>query len=196
MVMKTAKTKNESARLISVIKSGGIAVMPTDTIYGICGSAMNRRTVEKIYRLRRRDNKKPMIILIGAISDLEMFNIRPAASDRKHLARFWPGKVSVVFKTGLKKIAYLHRGTNSLAFRMPRPRALRALLAKTGPIVAPSANIQGREPAHSVRAAKKYFGDKVDFYFDKGIIKSPPSTLIMLREGKPLTLRKGAVTVR
>ena len=55
---------NENNNLVAVLKNGGIAVMPTDTTYGIVGLAQNERTVHEIYRLRKRDFDKPFFIFI------------------------------------------------------------------------------------------------------------------------------------
>ncbi|MFH1246310.1 MAG: L-threonylcarbamoyladenylate synthase [Candidatus Liptonbacteria bacterium] len=187
--------KLNSPKLQTILKNGGIAVIPTDTIYGICGSALLPKTVKKIYYLRKRNLKKPMIILIGQISDLGLFGIRPSPALKNKLAKFWPGKVSIVFNVPLKKFAYLHRGKKSLAFRMPNQQHLIKLLMKTGPLVAPSANVEGEEPAHSVRQAKKTFGNKVDLYVDSGILKSLPSTLVLMRHRRVMVLRQGAQVV-
>jgi L-threonylcarbamoyladenylate synthase len=57
------------------IKQGEIGVIPTDTIYGIVCSAFNKNSVEKLYKIRKRNKDKPMIILIGSVNDLKLFNI-------------------------------------------------------------------------------------------------------------------------
>jgi L-threonylcarbamoyladenylate synthase len=57
------------------IKQGEIGVIPTDTIYGIVCSAFNENSVEKLYKIRKRNKDKPMIILIGSVNDLKLFNI-------------------------------------------------------------------------------------------------------------------------
>ena len=61
--------------LVKILKNGGIAIMPTDTIYGIVGQAQNLSTVERIYNLKKRNQKKPCIILIGDIKELQKFSI-------------------------------------------------------------------------------------------------------------------------
>ncbi len=177
---------------------GGVGVMPTDTIYGIVGSALQRGAVERIYRLRKRHPQKPMIILIATPRDMQKFGIMPDAAARKVLERVWPGKVSVVLPLSvrrrklIKELKYLHRGTGTLAFRVPASAGLRVLLRRTGPLVAPSANREGQPPARTIRAAKRYFGDRVDFYVDKGKLISKPSTLISITGGKMVVLRKGS----
>lgn len=180
--------------IANVLRAGGVGVMPTDTIYGIVGSALNKRSVERIYRLRKRNLKKPMIILISSLADLKTFGIVPRAASRKILRRVWPGKVSVILPCRSKRFAYLHRGTNGLAFRMPKPVWLNKFLKKTGPLVAPSANTEGAVPARTVGEAKKYFGDKIDFYVDAGRIVSEPSTLIEVRKGGVQLIRQGGLS--
>ena len=96
----------------------------------------------------------------------------------------------------LKKFKHLHRGTGTLAFRVPKPAWLRKLLQETGPLIAPSANFEGEPPALTIRAAKKYFGENVDFYADAGRLASKPSTLIKVEKGNVIVLREGAVKSR
>jgi len=172
-----------------------IGILATDTMYGIVGSAFDKEAVERIYRLRKRNLKKPMIILIGAVNDLKKFGIVTTPAIKKILKKVWPGRVSVVLPCPPKKFAYLHRGTKTLAFRLPKPHWLRGLLMKTGPLVAPSANIQGKPPAQTMRAARKYFGSTLDFYVDAGRLDSKPSTLISINHGRTVVLREGAVKV-
>jgi len=182
--------------IIPPLKAGKIGVLPTDTIYGIVGAALDRRAVERIYRTRKRNPKKPMIILVASEKDIARFGVRPDAATKRVLARVWPGKVSVVVaiargnRAARKKFAYLHRGTGTLAFRVPKPAWLRALIRATGPLVAPSANIEGEAPARTIRAARRYFNDAVDFYVDVGRMTSKPSKLIAVQGGATVVLRK------
>lgn len=168
--------------------------MPTDTIYGIVGRAFDKHAVEKIYRLRRRDRKKPMIILISSIADLALFNILLNTKNKKRLQKVWPGKVSVILPIAHKavrmRLRYLHRGTGALAFRLPRPLWLRDMLAYTGPLVAPSANFEGESPARTIKEARKYFKAKVNFYMDGGRLVSRPSMLIKINGSRVSILRK------
>lgn len=153
------------------IKQGEIGVIPTDTIYGIVCSAFNENSVEKLYKIRKRNKNKPMIILIGSVNDLKLFNIDT-------IIKNWPKKTSIVFDCN--DFEYLHRGKRSLAFRLPHYKDLIDILKISGPIVAPSANIEGGKPAENIKEAKNYFGDKIDFYLDVGTIKSKPSKIIYL----------------
>src|SRR3989344_3782664 len=188
--------KQERERTSSLLRSGGIVVMPTDTIYGLVGQALKPKTVARIYKVRRRSPDKPCIILIGGIEDLKKFGIAVNSSTRKLINSFWPGKVSIVLPCMSKRFTYLHRGTETLAFRLPKPLWLRRLLKQTGPLVAPSANLEGKEPATTVREAQKYFRNRVDAYVDGGTFAAKPSTLIAIQDGVVEILRQGRVRLR
>ncbi len=176
--------------IVRILKSGGVGVLPTDTIYGIVGSALSRKAVQRIYRLRHRNTKKPMIVLIHGASGLEQFGVLLDKRIEWKLREFWPGRTSIIFPCRAKKFSYLHRGTKTVAFRVPKPKKLRELLFATGPLVAPSANYEGAPPAKTIREAKRYFGGAVDFYVDGGRIDRKPSSVLAFRGRKIKVIRK------
>ncbi|OGE32249.1 threonylcarbamoyl-AMP synthase [Candidatus Daviesbacteria bacterium RIFCSPHIGHO2_02_FULL_36_13] len=175
---------------------GKIGVIPTDTIYGIVTSAFDEKLVEKIYKLRKRADDKPFIVLIGSTEDLKKFGVQLTDKQKEFLQNHWPNPLSVVLPVLDEKFAYLHRGKKSLAFRMPKDEELLELLKETGPLVSPSANIEGQKPSETIDEAKEYFGNFVDFYIDRGRIISTPSTLIELSDdGSVKILREGSYKV-
>jgi Sua5/YciO/YrdC/YwlC family protein len=176
-------------RIIEILKEGGVGVLPTDTIYGLVGSALNKKTVERIYKVRKREKRKPFIILISGISDLKIFGIKLKPFQKSLIKKFWPGPYSLIFECKNKKFAYLHRSKKSLAFRIPKAKWLRKFLKEVGPLVAPSANLAGMPFAKSAKEARRYFKAKVDFYFDAGRIDKKPSTLIDIRRKEIKILR-------
>lgn len=178
--------------IVKTLKKGGVGVIPTDTIYGIVGLAFSKEAVEQIYRLRKRDKKKLLIVLIGSFGDLRKFGVKVSKEHLNILKILWlglarpsrkasAGAVSVILPTPSKKFSYLHRGKKTIAFRLPRDKWLRNFLQKTGPLVAPSANISGKPPAETISQAKRYFGNKVDFYVDRGRRGGKPSNIVELK---------------
>ena len=179
-MMKMDKKKD---KIIKIIQSGGVGVMATDTLYDLVGSAFSREAVAKIYRLKKRDPKKPLIVLIGSVKELELFGIYLDASVKKYLKKFWPGPRSIILPCMSEKMLYLHRGTNSIAFRLPRKKRLLSFLKKSGPLVAPSANLEGLAPAITINQAKSYFNNHANFYISgRGAGKS--SALIKIKNWK------------
>jgi L-threonylcarbamoyladenylate synthase len=177
----------KAAKLLS---EGAIGVIPTDTIYGICTSALNKKAVEKVYKLRKRNPKKPCIILISQLADLKKFKIKLNKFQKNILDKIWPGRISVILPCNSSEFFYLHRGTKTLAFRLPQNRLILEILKISGPLIAPSANFEGEKPAKTVNEAKKYFKNQI-FYLNRGKLKNKPSTLIDLTSNNIKIIRKG-----
>ncbi|MBI3305540.1 L-threonylcarbamoyladenylate synthase [Candidatus Nomurabacteria bacterium] len=172
-------------KTILKLKNGGVAVMPTDTLYGIVGSALGKDTVERIYKIRKRSPEKPCIILIANLDELEKFGIIPTFEQQKTLARTVLASVepiSFVLDCADESFEYLHRGAKTLAFRIPGNKSLQELLKKTGPLIAPSANTEASAPAKNIKEARKYFGNLVDIYVDVGEITGKASKVIRLHK--------------
>ena len=198
---KTAKfsdtiTEMYTQKTIDTLKQGGIGIIPTDTLYGLVGSALNKQTVERIYKLRKRPQVKPCIILISKPDDLKLFGISLDNFTKSFLKKNWPNPLSVILPCSNSKFEYLHRSGKTLAFRMPNDQKLLGLLNQTGPLVAPSANFEGEKPAQTIKEAKKYFGDQVDFYEDGGKLTGLPSTLVSIEDGQVKVLRQGQFMVK
>ena len=174
-----------------IIAKGGAGVIPTDTLYGIVCSALSPKAVQRVYRLRKRSANKPVIVLIGKTGDLKLFGVKTDSATARILNRLWPGPVSVILPCESRKFSYLHREKKAVAFRLPSNAALRRFLNKTGPLIAPSANFEGKPPAETIKEAQKYFGSKIAFYVDGGKIKSKPSSLVSVKGGKVAVIRKG-----
>ncbi|MFZ2149917.1 MAG: L-threonylcarbamoyladenylate synthase [Minisyncoccia bacterium] len=180
--------EKDGADIVTALKQNKIIVMPTDTIYGVVGSALSASVVNRIYSLRRRDLEKPCIILIGDPGELKKFSITPSAEQERKMGEYWPGPVSIIFECLDENLSYLHRGTKTLAFRVPADEELRSMLMKSGPVLAPSANPEGLPPALSAEEAKKYFKDSVEMYVDGGELTSKASKVIKLHKDGTVTI--------
>ncbi|MBI4038494.1 threonylcarbamoyl-AMP synthase [Candidatus Daviesbacteria bacterium] len=181
---------------VESLKKSQIGVMPTDTVYGIVGSALQPLVVEKIYQLKKRSSDKPFIILISSINDLKKFDVGLTEKQNEFLEKNWPNPLSVILPSS-KKYEYLHRGKNSLAFRMPKDEKLLEILKQTGPLVAPSANFEGEKIAGTIAEAEKYFGKEIAFYVDGGKVTAQPSIIIQLNsDGSLKVLRSGLYKTR
>ena len=165
--------------VIKILKSSGVGVIPTDTLYGLVGNAFSKEAVKRIYKIKGREKNKKLIILISSLKDLEKFEIKVNSVQHSVLNKFWPGKVSIILK--------------GKAFRLPNKKSLIEILKKTGPLVAPSANPSGLQPAMTIKEAKEYFGDNVDFYLAGGKLKSEPSTLIKINKIGEIEVLRGNI---
>lgn len=173
--------------IVRILQSGGVGVLRTDTLYGIVARADDETSVRRVYELKGRDDDKSPIVLIDSLDQL--FDQLDDAH-ASYVADVWPGPVSVIVPSRMAP-SWIRRGNDSVAYRMPDDAELRALLKQTGPLIAPSANPQGMQPAMNVREAKYYFADKVDFYVDQSTVeRREPSQLLRLEaDGKVTRLR-------
>lgn len=190
--MSYESSKLDDLKVVSILKKGGIGLLPTDTIYGLSCSALNESAVLKIHELKKRDKNKPLIVLISAVNQLKDLGIGHAGPVA---TKYWPGSVTVILSA---KIAphWLHRGTKTLAVRLPAFKELTNLISKIGPIVSTSANIQGYLPAGSASQAKEFFGEQLDFYVDIGELPGDPSTIVQPMQGKLKILRQGKAKIK
>lgn len=172
-----------------ILLNGGIAVLPTDTIYGIHCLATNKGAVERIYDLKGRDRAKPFIILISSLDDLKSYGVTVDKKLSELLANYWPGPNSIILPVTASRFAYLHRGTKSLAFRLPAYKPLLTLLTQTGPLVSTSANPSSKTPASDIKQSQAYFGKSVDFYLDAGVLNNLPSRVFKLDMNQLIPVR-------
>lgn len=178
---------------IRILQDGGVGVVPTDTLYGIVCRAKDKEAVLKVYHTRKRNMTKPCIILIENIEDMRLFGVRLTADIQKISKAIWPGMVSVIVPCENERWTYLHRGSRTLAFRIPKNEDIRAILHETGPLIAPSANFEGRPSCKTIEEAKKVFKDSVDLYVDGGRLEGRGSTLIAYEKDDIVLKREGKV---
>ena len=185
-------TNSFDEKIIGLLNGGRVGLLPTDTIYGLSGRAADKPAVERIYRLKNRGSRKPLIILISDLKMLDLLSI--SAEQAEAVDPYWPGALSVIFRTD-QAPDWLQRGTGSLAVRLPNFPELLALIDRVGPLVSTSANIRGQRPVPSIQEARKIFGDRIDFYVDGGLLNGKPSTLAALDGDRLNVIRPGAVKI-
>ena len=182
---------------INLIRNDEIVAFPTETVYGLGGSAFSETAVRKIYEAKGRPSDNPMIV---HISDLEMLSgIVKVIPDniRKLCERFWPGPLTILFEKSEKIPDIVTAGLNTVAVRMPSHPIALALIKRLGiPIAAPSANISSRP---SPTKAEHVFDDlqgKIPLIIDGGSCNvGVESTVIDVKKGHSVILRPGGVNL-
>jgi L-threonylcarbamoyladenylate synthase len=180
-------------RIVELLKTGAVGVLPTDTIYGLSALALNEKSVNRVHALKRKSRGRPLIVLISDTAQLPLIGIN--IEQASYLEQYWPAPLSIEFNAKHSP-AWLHRGSYFFAVRMPNNNELRSLIRNVGPIVSTSANLTGKKPAITVDEAKKYFGGKLDFYVDVGKLQGSPSTLAKLKDGKLEVIRQGSYELK
>jgi tRNA threonylcarbamoyl adenosine modification protein (Sua5/YciO/YrdC/YwlC family) len=184
------------SRIADILKSGGVGVIPTDTIYAIAAVASDAVAVDRMYRIRKRDEGKSCIVLLPDRDGASALGAKVTERQEAFLDAVWPGPVSVVLPIDPAASIRVRTTGMTLAFRVPAFPMLRELLLRTGPLLVPSANPQGLRPAADVCEASGYFGDSVDVYADGGASGGEPSTLIRFEGDCIVVMRPGAMILR
>ncbi len=169
-----------------ILLEGGFVVAPTDTIYGILADALNYEAVVRLKQLRRPSGK-PFLVLVPDLHWVRKLGLKANEIELRLLTT--PGLTAVLRKEGR---LYHWLGRETVAVRLPRKGFVLKLLRTLGrPVVAPSANPEGKAPARNPKEAVEYFGDSVSLYVDGGTVEGRPSTLVKLEGEKLRVLRRG-----
>jgi L-threonylcarbamoyladenylate synthase len=175
-------------KVAGVLKGGGIIAFPTETVYGLFVNALDRRAVDRLYRLKKRPRNKSFTILISRFKDLDKFEVEIKPYAMSILKKFWPGPLTAILKT---------TGGKKIGFRMPDYKAVNILLKEVRlPIFAPSANISGGRECISQQDILLNFKGKIEAIVAAG--RSPigiPSTVVDLTNNRPKILREGVINL-
>ena len=193
------KLKPATINLVAdFLQNQQVVVLPTDTISGLSCLADSTAAIKKIYRIKKRDQKKPLLILISYFKMAKKYAaISPTQS--KFLKQVWAENqppTTVILKNLHKLPAQLTGDSDGLAMRLPKSAFLVKIIKKVGvPLVSTSFNLSGQKNIINFNELTKYFPDKKncpDLVLNAGRAKRrKPSRLFDLREEKnPLLLRK------
>ena len=178
-----------------IIRSGGLVVFPTETVYGLGGDATNEKSAEKIYAAKGRPSDNPLIIHIAKPEDAEPYAITNETYYRLAKA-FMPGPLTVILPRKDSIPLRTTGGLDTVAVRCPsNPIARELILASGVPIAAPSANLSGKPSPTCARHVIEDLSGRVNMILDGGDSQiGLESTIIRLDGENATVLRPGAVT--
>jgi L-threonylcarbamoyladenylate synthase len=182
--MSSILAAEDASRLEECLVSGGVAVFPTDTVYGVCCDAEDERAAERMYRLKGRPQTRPAAVMFFSIEPaLEMLGELPDA-ERAALQALLPGPVTVLMANRARRFAPACRSDpGTLGLRVPRlPERLAALEAVATAVMQTSANISGEPDARTLAEVPQSLRDGADLLLDGGELGGTPSTVIDLRD--------------
>ncbi len=177
------------------IRRGGVVIMPTETVYGLACSALNRKAVERVFEIKGRPSENPLIVHVASIEAAkEVCSEWPALAE-KLARRFWPGPLTLVLPKAAHVPLETTGGLDTVAVRIPDHAVALDLIGKSGcPVAAPSANMyMGLSPTRVEDLDPAILVD-VDMAFDGGPCRiGLESTVLDLSDGLPRILRPGGL---
>ncbi len=185
------------AQAAALLQRDEVCAFPTETVYGLGGSALSPAAIERIYALKGRPRYNPLIVHVGdAAAAAQLAGAWPAVAQQL-AARFWPGPLTLVVPRGAAVPALVSAGLPTMALRVPaHPVALSLLRAARLPLAAPSAN---RSESVSPTTAAHVLGSlpAVPLILDGGPCPlGIESTVVDLTTSPPRLLRSGALPLR
>lgn len=180
-----------------VIKSGGLVVFPTETVYGLGADATNAKAAEKIFYAKGRPSDNPLIIHIAKPEDAEKYTYTNALY-YKIAEKYMPGPITVILPAKNNIPLTTRAGLSTVAVRCPSDNIASALIELSGvPIAAPSANLSGSPSPTSPQHVIDDMMGRVDIIIDGGVCDfGLESTIVKIEDDETLTLlRPGRITV-
>ena len=182
-------------RLVEVINNGNIAVVPTDTVYGIIGDATNIDVIHKVYEVKKRDYSKPLILMVSSIDMLEKYVLEVNDIEKKLIDRYWPGKLTILFKKNNNIDDLITSGSNLVGIRYPDNKDLNELMDKLNkPLISTSCNISSKEVITSIDMLEEDISKHVSYVYDGGILSDTSSTIARVNDGKIEIIRDGELS--
>ena len=184
---------------VNILKNGGVAIFPTDTVYGI-GTLPEKKYVEKIYKIKKRDFSKKIIALISDKKILpELINEtdKNIKKIENILEKYWPGELTVIFQANQNFTKNFDESMKTIGIRIPKNKtALKIIKNAGGVLLTTSANISGENAVTKVETLSKELLKNVDIVVPNknSELTGKPSTIVKYENGELSLLREGNIS--
>lgn len=179
-----------------ILRRGGLVAIPTETVYGLAGNALDGKCAGKIFAAKGRPSDNPLIVHISSISQWEALVKEIPDTARALAEKFWPGPLTVILPKSDLIPDEVSGGLDTVAVRMPENEIARAIIESAGvPLAAPSANLSGKPSPTSASHVIDDMTGRIDAIVDSGDCDvGVESTVISLAVTPARLLRPGRVT--
>ena len=167
--MRTEIITDRVGRAAEILRAGGLVAVPTETVYGLAGNGLDERAVREIYAVKGRPAVKALSLMVPDAAAMERWceDVPPAAAWLA--ARFWPGPLTIVLRSGPLVPVIVRAGGATVALRCPDHPLTLALLREAGvPLAAPSANPSGAPSPKTAEEVLAYFDGRIPAVLDGG----------------------------
>ena len=199
LTTKTLPSTDEKTldKATDILRSGGLVVLPTDTVYGLVSHAYLPGAVEQIYRVKERPKDMAIPLLLADPDQVHDVASHVPPGAYRLMEAFWPGGLTFVLSKDPRVPDVVTAGGATVALRMPdHPFVLALIRALGAPLAATSANLSKHAPATTARDALRELGGRVALIVDGGACPGGvPSTVLDLTVDPPRILRAGAIAL-
>lgn len=179
---------------LAVWQAGGLVAFPTDTVYGLAALLTDRKALQRLQRLKGRDDGAFLAVLISDPEELSRFATLPEVI--QPLARhFWPGPLTLLLPRTPAVPPEIGEGPR-VGIRLPAlPLARTLIRAGGGALAVTSANLPGYPPARTAQEVIAQLGSEVDLVVNGGWVPiGVSSTVVDCTRWPPMVVREGAIS--
>jgi len=179
----------------NLLRSGGVVAFPTETYYGLAVDPFNPAALERLFRVKHRPSRLPILVLIGRRSQLVLLISEVPSLYHRLMDIFWPGPLTLIFPALPTLPHQLTGQTGTVGIRHSPHKVANDLIgAFNGPITATSANISGYPAATSAEDVARMFGYDLDLILDGGLTPGGKgSTLVGMERNQLVCIRDGQI---
>lgn len=178
--------------LCNLINNGELAIVPTDTVYGIIADATNEEAIRKVYFAKHRSFSKPLIIMVSSIDMLRRYVKDISSVEQKLIEKYWPGRLTILFKKNNEISNLLTNGGEYIGIRLPDNKDLCALMNMLNkPLISTSANISDTMTITDITMLEDELKNNISYIVDGGVLNDLPSTLVKVEDGNIIFFREG-----
>ena len=183
-------------KIAHILLNGGVALLPTDTVYGLAASPLFPDAVARIFDLKARPTRQNLPIMVASVKDMTDMGLAINDAVKKILnSDYVPGDITIVmgFEKEDSSVSWL-KGREEVAVRIPNHADLLTILEKTGPLMVTSANRHGNPTTPlTIDEVLADLNGAPDIAIDGGIVLNVPSTIINCRVNPPIIERNGRI---
>ena len=182
----------EINKIIDVLSKGEIAILPTDTVYGLTGDATSLKAIKLANDIKKRQKSQPLLILVSSIDMLKKYTKNISDLELEVINKYWPNKLTVLFEKNDLLSDELTASSPYVGVRMPDNKLLLDIMNKYNkPLLSTSANIHSKYVITKISLLEDEMRDSVSYIYDAGELSTTASTLIKIENGKIKILREG-----
>ncbi len=182
-----------AARMVAAgFERGGVAVIPTDTVYGLACLPSSPEAVERVFALKARPPERRLPVIVGSQEQLDSLGVEFGEAAARAAAAFWPGALTIVVGVREPTVDWL-AGRDEVGIRMPDSELVRSLTALVGPFLMTSANSHGVGTRSTLTGVLADLAGEPDVVVDGGPLPPVSSTVLNVNLPEPAIEREGAV---
>ena len=191
------KDKSAYEKAASLLKSGEVVAIPTETVYGLAANALSGEAVEKIFAAKGRPQDNPLIVHIADLKQMKELARYVPESAKKLADAFWPGPLTIILPKADCIPVQVSAGLDTVGIRFPSHKVAQKLIKTAGlPLAAPSANLSGRPSTTTSNHVMQDLKGKIPAVLEGGACQvGVESTVISLVGEKPRLLRPGGISL-